>query len=123
MPCSLDRRMLLQAVLSLPILCSACTTATTAPVRPDGATPALAPGDDVTIVTKDGRKLGFEVQHVDAVAVEGGGERVPLADIAHAEVSRVDGEKTAAAVVGTAMATAFAAPVVLTALVFVVFVL
>jgi hypothetical protein len=79
----------------------ACTTAQEVPLSGSNASPSLAAGDDVTIVTKDGRKLSFTVEQVEADAIVGADTRVPVAEIARVEVERVSPAKTAIVVIGT----------------------
>ena len=89
------------ALVGLLSLLGACTTAREVPLSGSTAPTSLAAGDDVTIVTKDGRKLSFTVERVEADAILGGDTRVPIAEIARVEVERVSPAKTAIVVIAT----------------------
>ena len=84
------------AVLVLASFVVACTT--TQPIDL-GAASALAeevhPGDDVTITTRDGRELTFEVVRVEDDALVGATERVERDEIAELEVTRLSPLRTA----------------------------
>ena len=101
------------ALLGLSLLLGACTTAHEVPLTGDATPPSLAAGDEVTIVTKDGRKLTFTVEQVAAGAIIGDGTQVQIAEIARMEVARVDPAKTAVAVTATPLVMIFSTLVVL----------
>jgi hypothetical protein len=84
------------AVFGLLVLTIAgCTSSYDVPLGAGGAKPEVSAGEEVKIVTTDGRRLEFTVQRVDADAVVGPDERVPFAQIASLEVERPDKAKTA----------------------------
>jgi hypothetical protein len=89
------------ALVGLLLLLGACTTAQEVPLSGGTAPTSLTAGDDVTIVTKDGRKLSFTVEQVEADAILGAHTRVPVAEIARVEVERVSPAKTAIVVIAT----------------------
>jgi uncharacterized lipoprotein YajG len=76
-------RHLLIALLGATVLLGGCATTTRTETRKTYAeAKAVAPGDDVQVTTKDGRKLEFQVTAADANKVEGKGVSVARGEIA-----------------------------------------
>ncbi len=93
------------AVLVVALVVAACTT--TRPIDP--AAPAslaeeVRPGDRVSITTRDGRALAFEVVTVEPDALLGAEQRVERNEIATLEVTQTSVAKTSVLVGGTYLA-------------------
>lgn len=75
-------RYLLIALLGATVLLGGCATTTRTETRKVYAeVPNVAPGDQVRVRTKDGRKLDFKVTAADETKVEGAGISIARADI------------------------------------------
>lgn len=98
----------------LVVVMTGCTTTRTADSDAGTGEPVVAVGDEVRVVTKDGRKLEFTVDKVEGRVLVGhsgstGTSRVslpteirlPFDEIARIEVKEFDGWKTAGLVTGT----------------------
>jgi hypothetical protein len=76
-------RYALIAMLGAAVLLGGCATTTKTETRRVYAeAKTVGPGDDVRVMTKDGRKLDFRVTAADEKKVEGKGISVERADIA-----------------------------------------
>ena len=69
----------------------------------------LKPGDQVEIVTTQGKQLQFKVDNVDATGVQGGGQRVAYNDIQSISRKQMDTKRTTMVVLGVLAAGALAA--------------
>ena len=85
--------------LTISLLVAGCTSFDD--LDPPGAVAGqLNPGDEVEVVTVDGRNYRFTVKAVDAEAISGDGVRVPVADIATLKRREISAGKTAGVAAG-----------------------
>lgn len=87
-----QKRLRFAAVMLVAVLVAACSTQKhTVKPLPDFVSIAIEPGDEVEIITHEGKMYGFEVTGVTEKAIFGDDRRVPLADIA--DLKRLGGKR------------------------------
>jgi hypothetical protein len=100
-------KQLLAAAVALSML--GCTTIQPLAVSGSQLATTLKPGDQVEIVTTQGKQLQFKIDNVDATGVQGGGQRVAYNDIQSISRKQMDTKRTTMVVLGVLAAGALAA--------------
>ena len=100
-------KQLLAAAVALSML--GCTTIQPLAVSGSQLATTLKPGDQVEIVSTQGRQLQFKIDNVDATGVQGGGQRVAYNDIQSISRKQTDTKRTTMVVLGVLAAGALAA--------------
>lgn len=96
-------------IAAMALLLAACATTTRTETRKVySEVKTVAVGDDVSVTTRDGRKLEFRVTAADAKTIQGKGISVARADIASLktyQLSTVTTQETSAAPAAQALST------------------